>query len=183
MSSRLRKIRREDLWVVMRWRMLPEITQYMYSDPQLTIEKQIVWFEEFQKSNESRVWIIETLPDLEMVGLVSLANIDDIHRRCTWAYYIAESSSRGIGLAKTIECNICDFVFDVLGMNKLSCEVLSFNDRVVALHEKFGSKIDGTLRQHIYKNGEFHDVIQMSILRSEWMEKRRLINYSSIMIE
>ena len=183
MSSRLRKLKISDLEIVMQWRMLPEITRYMYTDPQLTIEKQLKWFEKLQDSNESKVWIIEVLPNLESVGLVSLTNIDNFHRRCSWAYYIAEPSSRGIGLAKAIECNIYDFVFNVLEMNKLSCEIIAFNNRVVALHEKFGSKIEGTLRQHILKNGEFHDVIQMSILRNEWMEKKCAINYKSIFIE
>lgn len=36
----LKKIGYEDLENVMTWRMLPEVTKYMFSDPVLTVENQ-----------------------------------------------------------------------------------------------------------------------------------------------
>ena len=38
MSVALRKINEEDLEQIMRWRMDPEITRYMNTDPKLTLE-------------------------------------------------------------------------------------------------------------------------------------------------
>ena len=43
--SRFRKVREEDLKIIMHWRMSPDITKYMCSDPVLTIEGQKRWFE------------------------------------------------------------------------------------------------------------------------------------------
>lgn len=39
MSLELRKIKRDDLEMIMNWRMDPDVTKYMYTDPKLSIEK------------------------------------------------------------------------------------------------------------------------------------------------
>jgi UDP-4-amino-4,6-dideoxy-N-acetyl-beta-L-altrosamine N-acetyltransferase len=183
MSYRLRLLREEDLPTVMNWRMLPEVTRYMYTDPQLTLEQQRQWFERVSRSERDRVWIIEAGEPLRGVGVLSLSGIDPVSRRCSWAYYLGEVSARGVGLAKALELNIYAYVFEQLGLNKLCCEVLAFNDRVVALHEKFGSKVEGVLRQHVCKHGEYHDVVCMGILRSDWEAARERWNFSPIEIE
>lgn len=183
MTCRLRLMNDGDLERVMRWRMLPEITQNMYSDPQLTPQVQQQWFKRISQSREDRYWIIELGDANAPVGVLNLSEIDYTHRRCAWAYYIAEATARGRGIAKTLECNVYDHVLDVMGLNKLWCEVLSFNERVIRLHELFGSKVEGVLRQHIYKNGEFHDVVRMAVLRGQWLKERASFQYTKISIE
>lgn len=183
MSCRLRALRVADLGMVMQWRMLPDVTRYMYTDPQLTMESQRQWYERISKSSNDKVWIIEVLETASPVGLVSLADIDLTHKRCSWAYYLGEASAKGKNLAKIVECNIYDHVFEVLGLHKLWCEVFAFNDRVVGLHKHFGSKLEGVLREHIWKNGEFHDVVRMSILSNEWFARRTSLSYARINVE
>ena len=58
-----------------------------------------------------------------------------------------------------------------------------FNDRVVALHERFGSKVEGVLRQHIIKNGVKHDVVRMAVLADEWPDIREKYRFDEIEIE
>jgi UDP-4-amino-4,6-dideoxy-N-acetyl-beta-L-altrosamine N-acetyltransferase len=183
MVCRLRKVLTDDLEMVMRWRMLPEVTQYMYSDPQLTLVDQTRWLERINSTGKDSAWIIELDQPRTPVGLLSLSEMDTVHQRCAWAYYIADPAARGKGLAKPLECNVYDYVFERLGFNRLWCEVFSSNDRVVALHERFGSKVEGMLRQHIFKNGQFHDVVRMAVLKDEWLNKRKEIKYSTIEIE
>jgi UDP-4-amino-4,6-dideoxy-N-acetyl-beta-L-altrosamine N-acetyltransferase len=166
----------------MRWRMEPDVTRYMYTDPQLTIQDQQCWFDRISVSDRDRLWIIE-LDSGRPVGLLTLSDIDQANRRCAWAYYLGDPDTRGRGLAKTLECNIYDYVFDRLGFHRLWCEVLSSNARVVALHERFGSRVEGVLRQHILKNGVYLDVVRLAILRPEWLATRTALNYSVIDIE
>ena len=47
---------------------------------------------------DRRYWIIEV--NDEPVGLINLADIDETHRRCAWAYYLASPSVRGLGVAR-----------------------------------------------------------------------------------
>lgn len=183
MACRLRRITRADLEMVRRWRMLPEITRYMYTSPEITAAEQAAWFERIDASSTDLVWIIELVDGGVPVGLLSLSDIDLVHRRACWAYYIAESEARGKGLARTLELNIYRYVFETLGLNRLWCEVLSFNDKVVAMHEKFGSKVEGILRQHIFKDGQSHDVVRMAVLAEDWPSIRDAFPSTPISIE
>ena len=59
MSVTLRKITEEDLEQIMRWRMDPEITRYMNTDPKLTLEGQKKWFAKVQQDPDVSYWIIQ----------------------------------------------------------------------------------------------------------------------------
>ncbi len=182
MALALRLIGESDLERVRRWRMLPEVTRYMYTDPVISAEDQRAWFARVSASLADIVWII-ALDDLGPVGVLSLGGIDRVNRSCVWAYYLGEESARGKGLAKPLECNVADFVFSRLGLEKLCCEVFASNDRVVKLHERFGSNVEGVLREHIRKGGEVHDVIRMGLLRRDWEGLRPRLHYSPVEME
>ena len=50
-SAKARKIKEEDLEMIMNWRMSPEVTKYMTTDPKLTLDGQKKWL---RKINENR---------------------------------------------------------------------------------------------------------------------------------
>lgn len=183
MTCRLRRICRNDLDRVREWRMLPEITRHMYTDPQITPAEQNAWFERIAASAADLVWIIELAEADLPVGILSLTEIDAVNRRACWAYYIAQPEARGKGLAKTLELNIYRYVFEELQLNRLWCEVLTSNERVVSLHEKFGSRVEGVLREHVIKNGQKLDIVRMAVLASDWLEIKAQHAFTHIEIE
>ena len=158
-----------------------ESSKYMYTDPDLTLEKQKKWFESVSNDQSCLYWIITV--DEEDVGLINLYDIDNKNKRCGWAYYIANLDFRGKGIAKQLELNLYRFVFEVLEFNKLWCEVFGFNDKVVRLHKIYGSEIEGVLKEHVYKNDEFHDIVKMAVLKSKWPTIKEKYNYDDINIE
>lgn len=183
LSVVLRTVVEEDLEMIMNWRMSPEVTKYMYTDPKLTIEDQQNWFKKIMKNRYyEKYWVIELDGGIP-VGLMSVNNIDYVNKQASWAYYIANVEARGKGLGRILECNMYDFVFYTLHLNKLWGEVFEFNQKVIQIHEKFGSRIEGKFVDHIYKDGELHNVIRMAILRREWDIKRNEIDYIKIPIE
>lgn len=177
----LRRITLIKLEKIMYWRMSPEVTQYMFTDPELTLEKQKIWFERINKDPSVSYWIIN-VNNID-IGVINLYDIDWNNKRCFWAYYIGDSSFRGMGIARHLECNIYDYVFLKLGMNKLCGEVLVFNEKVIEIHKKFGSEIEGIFKQHIYKKGRFIDVVRMAILKEKWKKIRSQYKYEKINIE
>lgn len=177
----LRSIKEEDQEMIREWRMRPEVTKYMYTDPIITEESQKIWFRSISYDKSIKVWIIQY--DGKDIGLLNISNIDEVNRKCEWAYYIADNSFRGKGIGGTLECNIYDYVFNKLGLNKLCCEVFVFNDKVVKLHEKYGSEIEGLRKEHIIKNNEKYDIVEMAILKDKWERIRSNYNYNCIEIE
>jgi UDP-4-amino-4,6-dideoxy-N-acetyl-beta-L-altrosamine N-acetyltransferase len=162
----LREIRESDKQLLLGWRNLPEVAEYMYSDHVIKQAEHDKWFKAAFDDRSKHYWII-TL-DSEDVGLANIYNIDLHNRRCYWAFYLASPSVRGRGVGSFVEYSVLRHVFDEMGLNKLCCEVLGFNEPVVRMHQSFGFRQEGTFREHIFKQGTAHDVICMAILRDEW---------------
>jgi len=178
---KLIRIKETDLEMIMNWRISPEVTQYMYTDPKLTFENQKKWYEEIKNDASEEYWIIEF--DNCKIGILSLTDIDLINSRCNWAYYIADTSYRGKGLARTLELNVYNYVLIEMGLNKLCCEVFAFNEGVVKLHKRYGSEVEGILKKHICKNDNFFDIVVMAVLKDKWIQLSKEIKYERIEIE
>lgn len=161
----LRPMRLEDIVRVLEWRNLPEVGRYMYSDHHISEVEHARWFGSAMESSSRRYWIIEL--DGRPVGLANLYDISELHGRAYWAFYLADPSIRGRGVGSFVERSILRYAFKELGLNKLCCEVLGSNQQVIKMHERFGFRVDGTLRRHIRKSAGFEDVVTMSLLSED----------------
>lgn len=177
-NVRIRPIRAEELELVMEWRMRPDITKYMYTDPLLTPEGQKRWFLEQRDRTDQYSLIVEV--DGIPCGVLSITDIDRKNSRCSWGIYIAVKEKRSLELMLALEWNVYDFVFYELGLSKVWGEVFSFNKAVIRMHQMCGSRIEGTLRKHILKNGEFYDVTLVGICRDEWETIQKKYPYGKI---
>ena len=181
MDVRMKRLREEQLYMVMDWRMRPYITKYMNTDPILTIEGQKAWFQQLQYDESQLQWVIYV--DEKPAGMLSLADIDRKNERCSWGYYIAETQLRSLKLAVCLEWNLYDYVFLKMNLHKLCNETFVINEQIVKIHQMCGSRQDGIMRQHIRKEGIYYDVSVGSILREEWMEKRKELHYDTYEFE
>lgn len=174
-------LREADLKMVMEWRMRPYITKYMNTDPILTIDKQKEWFQRNKNRDDQVNWIIRY--DETPIGLIRIFDVDRNNSRCSWGYYIAECGYRSLQLALYLEWSLYDYVFDELKLHKLCNDTFVENVQVIRLHVMCGSKEDGIMRQHICKNGVYHDVSIGSIIAEEWFEKRKNTQYQRFHFE
>ena len=173
-----RKLETSDLEKVMHWRMLPHVTEFMNTDPALTLEGQEQWYQKLVDAGELYHWIIEV--DGFPCGLIYLTDMDPVNKRCSWGYYIAEKKLRSVKLAIALEMSLYDYVFSKLGLNKIYGESFRINSAIAKLHELCGCKTEGVLRQHIFKNGRYYDLCLQSILAEEWANLRNKIKYQHI---
>lgn len=162
----LRPMMTADREMVYAWRNRPEVARYMYTDHTIAPEEHERWFARTLEDPRKRYWII--VHEETDVGLACLTDIDALHRRASWAFYLADSDMRGKALGGFVEYAVLQRAFDEMRLHKLCCEVLASNRTVLALHERFGFRQEGLLRQHIFKGGQFHDVILLAITESEW---------------
>jgi UDP-4-amino-4,6-dideoxy-N-acetyl-beta-L-altrosamine N-acetyltransferase len=165
MSVKLRKVAPSDSARLLAWRNAPEVSAYMYTDHNISQVEHDRWFAAIN-APDRRYWVI-TLDD-QPVGLANLARIDRLSKRCEWAYYLGESSTRGRGVGSSVEYIVLRHVFETLKLNKLWCEVLASNEAVWKLHESFGFTREALFREHAFKAGKFEDVVGLGILASDW---------------
>jgi len=152
--------------MILNWRTMPEVSTYMYTDFDPDMEKQRTWYKQIQADKSRYDWIINV--DGEDVGLVSIVHVDLVHKRCEYGYYLVSPGVRGKGIGSSVEMNVLALVFDRLKLHKLCREVLVTNEVGLAFPQKFGSRVEGTRIAHIFKNGAFHDIVEMGILKEEY---------------
>lgn len=169
MSLELKKIQEKDLELVRKWRTSPEVAKYMYTSPKITKKEQLDWFNKIKNDQTKIYWVIHF--EKKPIGVINFYDIDPVNRNAFWAYYIADMNVRGKGIGKALELTILSVAFNELKLHKLSCEVFSWNEKVIKIHEKYGSKIEGRFRDHIYKDGQYHDVVRMAILENEYRKE------------
>jgi UDP-4-amino-4,6-dideoxy-N-acetyl-beta-L-altrosamine N-acetyltransferase len=166
MSVFLRPLQRRDGDRVLAWRNSPEVAAYMYSDHKITADEHALWLRRALSMQDRRFWIIAL--DDAPVGLVNLANIDEAAKKCDWAYYLGDPSTRGRGVGAQVEYIVLQHVFGEMGLNKLWCEVLIENEAVWRLHESFGFVREALFRRHVFKGGVFRDVVGLGLLAADW---------------
>lgn len=151
------------------WRQSPEIARFMYTREELVWEAHIAWIRSLPENLSRRDFVV-TL-DGALVGSVNLSEIDASHRRCVFGMYIAEPQARVQGVGAAAEVLILQHAFEDLDMHKVSCEVFANNPAPVAMHQRMGFEIEGTLRDHVHDDGQWIDVVRMSLLAEDWPPK------------
>jgi len=63
---------------------------------------------------------------------------------------------------------LVNHAFKTLNLNRVALQVYANNPRAVRSYEKVGFVHEGRKRQGMYKDGEYIDIMLMSVLRSEW---------------
>ncbi|MDE9517558.1 GNAT family N-acetyltransferase [Xenorhabdus bovienii] len=76
----------------------------------------------------------------------------------------ADYSGKGIG-SKMMEFAI-DYAFNWLAAVRIELEVFTDNEKAIALYTKFGFEKEGVLRKASLKNGQYCDVMAMSIIKN-----------------
>lgn len=176
-----RCIQEEDLENLMHWRMQPDITKYMNTDPQLTLEGQRKWYHHILTEDPGYYWII-TVNNVK-VGLASLVSPDPASNQIHTGVYIAVKEKRSLRLILDVQWNLYAYAFDTLNYHKVCEEIFSENKAVLRILDLCGSKREGELRSHIFKNGLYHDVTVRGILKDEWDAIKPSLQYNHAEIE
>lgn len=81
---------------------------------------------------------------------------------------------RGRGYGKSAVEEMMRFAFDDVGLNRLHSTILQTNEASRALYVgSCGWTEEGLLRQHIWRDGAYQDVLQVAILRDEYLARRQ----------
>jgi RimJ/RimL family protein N-acetyltransferase len=62
------------------------------------------------------------------------------------------------------------YAFTELNLHRMTLTVYEFNERAIRMYQRCGFKIEGIVRDCLYRNGRRWDLVSMGILRDEWLE-------------
>lgn len=90
------------------------------------------------------------------------------HFRAEIGYDMIDESVRRKGLMSEALQIVIDYGFNTMNLHRIEALVGPGNIPSLKLMDKFGFRREGHMRQHYHKNGEIHDSIIFSLLRSEY---------------
>jgi len=167
---RLREYTKEDLDKVLEYINDPEVKKYLMPGIPFPLRKEDEekWYQNLDGfSTKSYSFAIETLSKKEYIGGCGINNIDWKNSVASVGIFLGKPHwNKGYGTdAMSI---LVRFIFNEMNINKIKLSVYSFNKRAIRAYEKVGFKIEGVLREELYREGKYHDVYVMGILKNEW---------------
>lgn len=168
-----RNIQESDLDMIMEWRMLPEITKYSKTDPDLNIDKQKAWFQKIKKSKNDYYKIV--MYGGEPIGMFQITNIERDTGICYGGIYLVKYTGQGLSIH--IMCNSLDFIFDKLNLNERRATVINENIASIKMFKRCGFEVTKNISNYTSKNGITYDATQLTITKEIWLNKRNSINY------
>ena len=103
----------------------------------------------------------------DLIGSIGFVNFEQSARRTEIGYWISKSYE-GRGIISECCRLLINYAFDVLKMNRIEIHCATGNARSAAIPERFGFKLEGTLRQSEMRNGKLHDFAVYGLLKNEW---------------
>lgn len=149
-----------------------DVRKWMYTDHVISQREHEDWLSRLEADDRQIVFAVLD-KHRAPIGVVSVNAIDYVHKKADWAYYLSEKVRGGLGAA--LEYQLIDFVFLNLGIEKLNCEVIDGNDRVIKLHNKFMFSIEGYRQSNIIKDGGRKGVHFLGLTKEIWITHRENI--------
>lgn len=175
-AVRLRPIEQIDLEFLRDLSNEPEVREKVVGwDWPLSLSAQERWFASGIDNSVTRRFIVEDLEHGQPIGLTGLWQIDWRNRTAETGLKLGgQPDVRGKGFGLYSMAALMEFAFEDVGLNRLHATLLTTNEASRALFvQKCGWTEEGVLRKHIWRNGEYRDLMQIGILRDEYQIWKR----------
>jgi len=175
-SSRIyfRKMTEEDVPVYHKWRNDPEVmrTTSPYLDVYTLAETRAFVEQVILGSGTSKSYMIIEKETQMPIGITSLIHIDPKNRNAECIIDIGEKEYWGKGYGTEALSLLLDYAFSEMNLHRVSLGVFAFNLKAISLYKKIGFKQEGIAREFAFREGSWHDLLHMGILKHEYDGKK-----------
>lgn len=167
----LRALVPEDYKTSIKWRNDPDI------------QNMVTGHKYFVSPLKEQEWVVNTINDPKRIvcavclkendkyiGNIMLQEIDWINRSAHMPVLIGDKSEWNKGYATEARMMMLKFAFEERGLERIWAEVIETNQSSLKMLEKCGYKVEGLLRNSVYKNGKFYNVYILSVLKDDFYD-------------
>jgi RimJ/RimL family protein N-acetyltransferase len=173
---RLRAAERDDIKKFYAWVNDLDVTRHLSLYlPMSTVDEEN-WFDAMTKRNQSEKTLVIEVRDGEgwkMIGNCGVFGIDSVNRLGEIGIMLGEKDEWNKGYGTETMILLLRHCFETLNLNRVWLQVYAGNSRAKRSYEKAGFIEEGCLREAVYKHGKYDNIIIMSVLRSEWFERKK----------
>ena len=157
-----------------RWVNNREVTRFLTMRYEMSLAAEENWMRERTKSPVSfstATFAIDT-KDGRHIGNCGLHDASPENREATLGILLGEQDCWGKGYGTDAMRTLVRFGFNEMNLHRIELHVFDFNARAQSVYRKCGFVEEGRLRQHIYQEGGYLDLVVMALLRQEWEDAR-----------
>lgn len=106
--------------------------------------------------------------DGQFIGICALFNFNQTAHNCELGITIGDKDYWGKGYGREAVALLVNYAFRYRNQHRVWLEVHGRNERAQRAYKAVGFVEEGRLRQHVYDDGSYDDLMMMGILRTEW---------------
>ncbi|HVB20512.1 MAG TPA: GNAT family protein [Ktedonobacteraceae bacterium] len=106
--------------------------------------------------------------DGNYIGGCGLFHFDHIAHTCEIGIGIGDKAYQGHGYGRDAVQVLLRYAFRIRNLRKVWLTVNGNNERAMRSYKACGFAEEGRLRQHVWSDGEYIDLVYMGVLRDEW---------------
>lgn len=158
-----REVEISDLLVLRLWRNMPEMSAGWHHPISVqTTDQQMNWYRKLDAHNQAFM-VVDTAA---IVGLLRF-RLDPEDRRAALTGTDVAPNQQGKGYGKRILRSGAQHVLHDLGYHRVTAEALDSNIAAQKIIETSGFQLEGTLRDYVWRDGEWHKWFIYSLLENE----------------
>ncbi|WP_232683678.1 GNAT family N-acetyltransferase [Leuconostoc mesenteroides] len=162
---KLRPLEKRDLPYIYEQENSRKVMALWFEEPYTSFDELQILYDRHILDQTERRFVVEE--NDRFIGVVELMDIDTLHRH-TEIQIIIHSEFQGHGYAQAAMRTGIEYAFTVLNMHKVYLYVDVNNSAAIHIYKKIGFIPEGTLRQHFFAEGEYHDSLMMGIFPHEF---------------
>ena len=170
---RLRAMEPEDLEDAYKWVNDREVTLWLTSLRYPVSRKdEQKWIDDAPTNSFGDVRLAIETKDGKHIGGINLHRVNPEDRKAGLGIMIGEKDHWSNGYGTDAIKTLLSFAFDEMNLHRVWLHVFADNERAMACYQKCGFREEGRLRQEVYQDGRYYDVVLMGVLETEFAEVR-----------
>ena len=171
-----RTFEEEDVDLIYKWMNDDELKELSIGlNRRMSKEECLSWINSRKNHNQyNYFWAICSIKNNKLIGYCSLNDIHYINRTAFMGGIIVgdRETTSTFALYETMIFQL-DFAFNQLNMHRVYESYMADHETSRLIGAAMLYKLDGIFREHLYKNGKYHDEVFGSLLQSEYNEYLR----------
>ena len=167
-SIYLRPLERSDAPMVQTWINDPEVARTLTRYRPVNLQNEEEFIDKLTHGEDTLPLVIVVKETDRPIGVMGLHQIDFKNRHACFGILLGEKEEWVKGYGTEATSLIVRHAFETLNLNRVWLYVHEYNQRGVRAYEKAGFRLEGRLRQDVFRGGRYWDTLVMGVLRDEW---------------
>jgi RimJ/RimL family protein N-acetyltransferase len=164
----------DHVYLYSKWENNPKVRKYARTWLPVSVEDSKKYLETGESKTKERIMFeIWYKKNTKPVGYCEIGDIDWFDRRAYIGFLIGEIDYWGKNICSEVVKLLLEYCFNELNLYKITAEALVPNNSSKRCLEKNGFKIEGQVKQEMYVDGEFLDMLRLCIFKDEWLMNQK----------